>query len=140
MMVEAVRDIRCDYRTCGQGGKDFRADASLRFRACLHVHFAENLGKELHPMIIIHCKKLVVVPLGYLVTDNLSVYNGGHLILTICFCRLYGYLANFDLPAVFLFSIPAFALIEQLQVTPVHSRTDSVLHILVLYGCFLQRE
>ena len=58
--------IGCLLYTSGEGGKDFRAETPLCFRACLHVHFAENLGKKFHPVIVIHCKELVVVPLGYL--------------------------------------------------------------------------
>ena len=64
------------YRTCGEGGKDFRAETPLCFRACLHVHFAENLGKKFHPVIVIHCKELVVVPLGYLMACLLYTSRG----------------------------------------------------------------
>ncbi len=61
-----------------RAAKIFVPSAPLCFRACFHVHFAENLGKELHPVIIIHSKELVVVPLGYLMADSLTVDNGGH--------------------------------------------------------------
>ena len=132
VMVDAVRDTRRDYRTCGEGGKDFRAETPLCFRACLHVHFAENLGKKFHPVIVIHCKELVVVPLGYLMADSLTVDNGGHPVFPLGLCRLNDYLAHFDFPPVFLFPIPSLVFIQKLEVTPVHCRTDISLYRFLL--------
>ena len=71
-------------------------------------------------MIVIHCKELVVVPLGYLMADSLTVDNGGHPVFPLGLCRLNGYLAHFDFPSVLLFPIPSLVFIQKLEVTPVH--------------------
>ena len=91
-------------------------------------------------MVIIHREKLVVIFLTDFVTDDLSVNNGGHLVFPLCLCRLYGNLADLDLPTVFLLTIPAFVFVEQSQVTPVHRCADTALYVFLSHRNFRLHE
>ena len=62
------------------------------------------------------------------------------LVFTFRLCRLHGNVADFYFPAMFLLTLPTFAFVEQLQVTPVHGCTDIALYVFLPYRSFLPHE
>ena len=112
MMPQAVDDTRRDDRSCRKGGENLHAETALCFRPHLHVHLAEYFRKDFHAVVVIDRKEFVVILLADLVADDLPVDDGRHLVLALYGGRVYGYLADLDLPAVPFFSVPALALVK----------------------------
>ena len=123
MVAQAVDNSRCDHRTGGEGGENLYAESPFCLRVCLHIHFAENLREEFHSVVIVYCKEFVVILLADFMADDLPVDDGCHLVRPFCLGRMYGDFADFNLSAVGTFPIPAFVLLDVLQVPAVYRGT-----------------
>ena len=130
MMPQAVDDARRDDRSRCEGGENFHAETALRFRPHLHVHLAEYLRKDFHAMVVIDRKEFIVILLADLVSDDLPVDDGRHLVLALYGGWMYGYFADLDLPAVPFFPIPALALVEHGNIPSIDGSGCAIRHLL----------
>ena len=67
-------------KTGEQGSTYLGTDSSMFSWNVLHIHLLEDMAEELHAMVVIDGHELVVLLLGDLVRDGLSVDDGGHAI------------------------------------------------------------
>lgn len=115
--------VMCQTAHHGCSGQQGTADFRPKTGTAFHVHLAEYLGKELHAVVVVHGKELVVVFLGNLMAYPLAVDDGGHAVLAFCFGGLHADFAHADLPAVPPFTEPSLVLIDIGQVIPIYGRT-----------------
>ena len=96
--------------------------------SCLHIHLIEDLREELHTVIVIHSKKLVVLLLGNLMRDGLPVNDSRHLILPVC-SRINLDIAHLHLTAMCSLAVEALALIKLTKGCTVHPVGSGILDV-----------
>src|SRR5574344_1297880 len=132
-MMKGMSQFSCYGDTCQQCRTDF-CSQSYTVTPAFHIHFGKYLGKELHAVIVIHSHELVKLLLGDFMTDDLTVYNGCHLVFSLGLrlffrCsfswvwsnRLNPYLIDRDFTTVATFTEPSFVLVDSCQVIAVHT-------------------
>ena len=67
-------------RKGGQDGRTHVDAVTLFTRELFHVHLAEDLREELHPVVVVHGHELVILAAGDLVGDLLAVDDSRHAV------------------------------------------------------------
>ena len=84
-IVVDMPDIVGDTQGCGESCEElFTKGKAVRVFLLGHildVHLGEDLSEELHAMFIVQGHELVVLLLGDVVTDGLTVDDSGHAVL-----------------------------------------------------------
>ena len=131
VMVELMGQLMCDGKSGKQGSTDLCAQAGVHTRNVFHIHLTEDVGEELHAMVIINGHKLVVLLLSNLMADAFAVDDSGHAEQGIAFF-VFLYLSfvitdRFDLDFINLylstmlaFTEPSFALIHFVKAVAIH--------------------
>lgn len=102
-------------------------------RRILHVHFIKDVREEFHTMIVIYGHELVILFLGYLVTDALAIDDSGHtehgiaFLVFLNFTLFVAYRLNSDVVHLYLTSVssfpePSFILVYIIKAVTIHMR------------------
>ena len=94
----------------------------------LDIDLIEDLREELHTVIVINGEELVVLFLGNLMRNSLSIDDCGHLVFAIR-CRVNLNIPHLDLTAMCSLTVKALALIKLQKGCTVHPVGSGILDV-----------
>ena len=109
VVAEVVDNLRRCDSTGGKGCEYPCSQTCTRFGACLHIHFAENIGEEFHTVVVIDSHELVILLLRNLVADDLAVYHCGHAVFSLRLAGMHEDFIHLNLAPVRTLLVPSFA-------------------------------
>src|SRR5574344_596528 len=81
VMVEVMGQLMCNGKSGKQGSTDLCAQAGVHTRNVFHIHLIEDVGEELHAMIVIDGHELIILLLSNLMADALTIDDRCHAVL-----------------------------------------------------------
>lgn len=81
VMVEVMGQLMCDGKSGKQGSTDLCAQAGIHTWNVFHIHLTEDVGEELHAMVVIDSHELIILLLSNLMADALTVDDRCHAVL-----------------------------------------------------------
>lgn len=83
VMMETVSQLMGNGKPCKQGSTDLGTQIRVHTGDVLHIHLMEDVGEELHAMIVIDGHELVILLLSNLVADAFTVDYGCHSVKSV---------------------------------------------------------
>ena len=136
--VVHVTQLTHNGKTSKQGSTDLCANASMRTRHILHIHLIEDMTEEFHAMVVIDGHELVVLLLGNLMGDRLSVDDCCHAIEVVSLCVLLLLtllitdwlnldVIHRDLTTMLALTIPSFSFVDVIETLAIYMGNSLIL-------------
>ena len=124
-------------KSCKESSSNLSPDVLAFSRDGFHIHLFEDVGEEFHAVVVIYSHELVILLLGNLMADALSVDEGCHAKLGIAFLvfldltlfvthRLNLDVVNLNLSAMLAFTEPSLAFVLLIQAVAIYMSNTAV--------------
>ena len=80
VMVKVMGQLVCDGKSGKQGSTDLCPQAGVHTRNVFHIHLTEDVGEELHTMIVIDGHELIILLLSNLMADAFTIDDSRHAV------------------------------------------------------------
>lgn len=129
VMVEVMGQLMRDGKSGKQGSTDLCAQAGMHTRNVFHIHLTEDVGEELHAMVVIDGHELIILLLSNLMADALTIDDRCHAVFGFALGILLDFallipdwlnldVIDIDFTTMFSLTIPCLALIEFIEALP----------------------
>ena len=137
VMVEVMGQLMCDGKSGKQGSTDLCAQAGIHTRNVFHIHLTEDVGEELHAMVVIDGHELIILLLSNLMADALTIDDRCHAVFGFALGILLDFallipdwlnldVIDIDFTTMFSLTISCLALIEFIEGIAVNMSNGAV--------------
>jgi hypothetical protein len=137
VMVEVMGQLMCDGKSGKQGSTDLCAQAGIHTRNVFHIHLTEDVGEELHAMVVIDGHELIILLLSNLMADALTIDDRCHAVFGFALGILLDFalfipdwlnldVIDIDFTTMLSLTIPCLALIEFIEGIAVNMSNGAV--------------
>ena len=124
-------------KSCKECSSNLSPDIFAFSRDGFHIHLLEDVGEEFHAVVVIDSHELVILLLGNLMADALSVDDGCHAKFGIAFLILLDFsllityrlnldVINLNLSAMLAFTEPSLAFVLLIQAIAIYMGNTAV--------------
>ena len=124
-------------KSCKESSSNLSPDVLAFSRDGFHIHLLEDVGEEFHAVVVIDSHELVILLLGNLMADALSVDDGCHAKLGVAFLILLDFsllitywlnldVINLNLSAMLAFTEPSLVFVLLIQAIAIYMSNTAV--------------
>ena len=124
-------------KSCKESSSNLSPDVLAFSRDGFHIHLLEDVGEEFHAVVVIDSHELIILLLGNLMADALTIDDGSHAKLGIAFLVFLDFtllithwfnlnVINLNLSAMLAFTEPSLAFVLLIQAIAIYMGNTAV--------------